>query len=145
MSSNRRPWYKWYPKDFVVDEKVQCLSPLAELIYRRALDLMWQSNDIRIPFAMRLLYDSLGKGICESDFNDAFDRIMYPGFELFKVSDDKKWLYSKRLKIEHDEIIEYSDKRQRAGIIGASARWKKNKKDLEISAKQTHGKRMANG
>ncbi|GAG82373.1 unnamed protein product [marine sediment metagenome] len=33
MSAIYRPWYKWYPKDFMADEKVRALSPMAELVY----------------------------------------------------------------------------------------------------------------
>lgn len=141
MSSSRRPWYPWYPKDFTSDEKVQCLPPLAELIYRRALDLMWQSNDIRIPNAMPLLWQSLGKGIAESDFAMLWERIMYPEFALFDVSEDEKWVFSRRLRRESRKIKEMCDKKQAAGIIGAKARWNK---DTKAKPKQTHGKRMAN-
>jgi len=144
MSSHKRPWYKWYPKDFNQDEKVRCLPPLAEVVYRRALDLMWQSNDIRIPSAMRLLYESLGKGITEDDFAIAWERIQYPDFELFKVSKDEKWLYSARLRKENDEIIEMSNMRSAAGIQGAKARWNEGKKKVKKRLKQTHNKRITN-
>ncbi|HUT43995.1 MAG TPA: hypothetical protein VMW95_06635 [Desulfobacterales bacterium] len=144
MSSNKRPWYKWYPKDFNQDEKVRCLPPLAEVVYRRALDLMWQSNDIRIPNAMRLLYESLGKGITEDDFAIAWERIQYPDFELFKVSKDEKWLYSTRLRKENDEIVEMSNARSAAGIQGAKARWSEGKNRDKKRLKQTHSKRIAN-
>lgn len=140
MSTNNRPWYPWYPKDFNGDEKVRCLPPYAELIYRRALDVMWQANDIRIPNAMRLLYESLGKGIAEDDFKEAWGRIQYPDFELFRVTDDKKWVFSKRLRAEMDKIIETVNARSIAGAKGAAVRWEKEKRDT----RQTHSKRIAN-
>ena len=143
MSSHKRPWYKWYPKDFNQDEKVRCLPPLAEVVYRRALDLMWQSNDIRIPIAMRLLYESLGKGIAEDDFAIAWERIQYPDFELFKVSKDEKWLYSTRLRKENDEIIEMSNARSAAGIKGAAVRWDEKKGKRKKAQRQTYSKRIA--
>ncbi len=128
MSSSRRPWYKWYPKDFTADEKVQCLPPLAELVYRRALDLMWQSNGICLPNAMPLLYQGLGRGMTEDEFVTAWERIMYPDFELFVVSEDGKWVYSQRLRREAGDIESMTSKRQAAGIKGASKRWKGGKK-----------------
>lgn len=137
MSCDKRPWYKWFPKDFISDEKVKCLPPLAELVYRRALDLMWQSNNIRIPNAMPLLYQSLGNGMSIAEFNDAWDRIQYPDFELFCVSEDKKWFISNRLKAQADELSDISNKRQIAGIKAASSRWEKQKY-------QTHTKRIPN-
>ena len=140
MSSSRRPWYPWYPKDFTSDEKVQCLPPLAELIYRRALDLMWQSNSIRIPNAMPLLMRSLGRGIAEADFIASWECIQYPDFELFKVTDDEKWLYSDRLRRESEYLADLSSKKRKAGITGANARWK-NKEITD--AKQTDSKRIA--
>lgn len=145
MSSQKRPWYKWYPKDFNQDEKVRCLPALSELIYRRALDVMWQNNDIRMPNAMRLLYESLGKGIAEDDFAIAWERIQYPDFELFKVSEDEKWISSTRLTKENDEIIEMANTRSSAGIKGAMARWHGEKKKGKKKPKQTHSKRIANG
>ena len=128
MSSSRRPWYKWFPKDFTSDEKVRCLSPIAELIYRRALDLMWQSNSICLPNAMPLLYQALGAGIEKDVFDDAWSRIQYINFELLKVSDDGKWLFSKRLRREAQELEEQSNKKQAAGIKGASKRWSPDQK-----------------
>jgi hypothetical protein len=135
MSSSLRPWYKWFPKDFTSDEKVRCLPPLAELIYRRALDLMWQSNDIRIPNAMPLLYESLGGGIEKDVFNACWERIQYPGFALLQLTDDEKWVFSPRLQREANEIKAMIAKRQAAGIKGSSKRW-------ETNAKQTHNKRI---
>ena len=100
MSSNRRPWYKWYPKDFVVDEKVQCLSAIAELVYRRALDVMWQANSCQLPNVCQALANALSKGLPEDEFKKAWIEIQTPGFELFKTSEDDKWIYSSRLMVE---------------------------------------------
>ncbi len=126
MSSSKRPWYPWYPKDFTTDEKVQCLPPLAELIYRRALDILWQSNDTRIPNACDLLWQSLGKGIARGEFDELWGRIMYPGFELFTVSDDEKWIFSKRLMREAEHINNCIERKSVAGQKGANARWQKH-------------------
>jgi len=125
MSSNLRPWYQFWPKDFNQDEKVQCLTPLAELIYRRALDVLWQNNGTRIPFAIDLLYGSLGKGISKEDFEAAWARIQYPGFEILKISEDEKWIYSRRLQKQKLNLDEKIEMKKRAGKKGAKARWDK--------------------
>lgn len=136
MSSSRRPWYPWNPKEFNNDEKVKCLTPLAELIYRRLLDVMWENNDIRMPNAIDLLYDCCGKGITKDEFAIAWARIQYPNFELFKVSEDKKWITSRRLASEAAKIADKSKSRKTAGKKGAEKRWK-------AKLKQKDGKGIA--
>jgi len=138
MSSSRRPWYPWNPKEFNNDEKVKCLTPLAELIYRRLLDVMWENNDIRMPNAIDLLYDCCGKGIAKDEFAIAWTRIQYPDFELFVVSEDKKWITSRRLAREAASIAEKSKVRKTAGKKGAENRWKER-------SKQKDGKHIAKG
>lgn len=138
MSSNRRPWYPWYPKDFVVDEKVQGLSPIAELVYRRALDVMWQANALQLPNHLLKLCNQLGKGLPEKSFKDAWNEIQFPGFELFKISDDGNWIYSKRLIDEATKIEKISKIRKKAGEKGGKqlqsickANAKANKEQLQ--------------
>lgn len=114
MSSNNRPWYKWFPKDFYTDEKVQCLPPVAELIYRRALDLMWQSNEIQLPNSIEMLSQSIGKGIDPAEFKNQFAKLMVPDFSLFQVSDCGKWIFSKRLRFQADEVKSLNKKRKKA-------------------------------
>jgi len=125
MSTNKRPWYAFWPKDFNQDEKVQCLPALAELIYRRALDVLWQNNGTRIPNAMALLYNSLGKGISEREFSELWEKIQYPGFEILETTQDKKWIYSKRLQEQKKKIDDSIEQKSRAGKKGAKARWVK--------------------
>lgn len=53
-----RPWYPFYPSDYERDTKF--LSPMADLVYRRLLDLYWQNqgpiplNYTAIALAIRL-------------------------------------------------------------------------------------------
>ena len=118
MSSNHRPWYKWWPKDFIADEKVQCLSPIAELVYRRALDVMWQANDCRLLNLCLKLANALSRGLTQNEFEKAWDEIQTPGFELFKISDCGNWIYSKRLSEQMEEIENTRKERQKAGRKG---------------------------
>lgn len=122
MSSNGRPWYKWYPKDFNVDEKVQCLSAYAELIYRRALDVMWQTSTICLPNDKRLINQALGKNIPKGEFEAAWDEIMRPNWSLFSISDDGEWLFSKRLRQEYEDAINLSKLRKNASLKAVEAR-----------------------
>ena len=135
MSSDRRPWYKWYPKDFVVDEKVQALSPLAELLYRRALDVMWQANDNQLPNVCFKLANQIGKGLSEDEFKKSWDEIQYPGFELFKTTEDGLWIYSKRLKVEAERIQEISQIRANAGKTGGKSKSKQMQSKCKANAK----------
>lgn len=121
MSSSRRPWYPWYPKDFVVDEKVQGLSAHAELVYRRALDVMWQASATRLLHHLPKLCLQLGKGLTQQEFESAWNEIQHPGFELFKISDDGQWIYSKRLKFESEKIEKLCKIRRQSGSRGGSA------------------------
>ena len=129
MSSERRPWYKWYPKDFGMDEKVQSLSPIAELVYRRLLDIMWQSNATRLLNVCQRLANTVGRGLSQKDVENALSEIQTPGFELLKTTDDGLWIYSKRLS----EQMEVLEKRKISGSKGGVAK-----------SKQTSGKRVAN-
>ena len=133
MSSNRRPWYPWYPKDFVVDEKVQSLSDDAELLYRRALDVMWQANDQHLLSTCQLLLNQIARGWSKERFEKAWNELVVPGFELLKTSEDGKWVYSKRLCEEAQKIQTINNKRKESGQKGALAR-----------AKQMPSKRLAN-
>lgn len=125
MSTQKRPWYKWYPKDFNVDEKVRMLSFEAKAVYRELLDIMWQSNECRLIND----YIRLHKATCPSktieEFKEWFTEIQTPGDEIFKTSKDKKWLYSKRLKIEHEGVTHQKLKNKRAGIASGIARNKR--------------------
>ena len=141
MSSTRRPWYKWWARDFMADEKINCLSPLAELIYRRTLDVMWQANDCQLPNNCSRLANALSKGIAFQDFEKAWSEIQSEGFELFQTSEDGQWIYSKRLTEEMKEVENTSKKRSKAGRKGgkASAKQKRSKclSKCQAKAKQT--------
>ena len=138
MSSERRPWYKWYPKDFGMDEKVQSLSPIAELVYRRLLDIMWQSNACRLLNVCLKLAYTVGRGLPQDIFENAWLEIQTPGFELFKITEDGKWIYSKRLS----EQMEVLEKRTISGRKGGIASVKQRASKIEAKSKQT-GKQRA--
>ena len=126
MSSNRRPWYKWYPKDFRTDEKVQCLSPLAELVYRRLLDVMWQNSACLLPNVCLKLANASATGLTPDEFEKCWKEIQTEGFELFKITDDGNWIYSKRLREQLQEV----NNKQKAGKKGGKASAKQRGKQI---------------
>ena len=114
MSSSRRPWYPWYPKDFIVDEKVQALSDDAELLYRRILDILWQANDLQMLNNCTKIANAIARGWTKDRFKEAWDEIQTDGFELLKVSKCGKFVYSRRLMDEAEKIESISKKRAAA-------------------------------
>lgn len=138
MSSSRRPWFPWYPSDFNQDEKVRMLSDDAELLYRRALDVLWQANDLQLPSNCQKLAKALARGWSQERFENAWADIQTPGFELLKTTDDGQWVYSKRLKIEADKYLNISERRK---IIGKSGGLAKAKQKLS----NCQPKHIANG
>lgn len=119
MSSGCRPWYKWWPKDFQSDEKVRALSPMAELIYRRVLDTMWESSECRLPNDIRFLHRVAAKELSFEEFKDLWTEIQYPGFEILKFNE--KFVWSKRLREQFVECMEKSEKAKDS----AEKRWGK--------------------
>jgi hypothetical protein len=115
MSSDRRPWFSWYPRDYIADEKVKALSDDAELVYRRALDVLWQSNDLQLPNNCLKLANQLARGWSAERFESAWNEIQTPGFEILKTTEDGLWVYSKRLCKEAKKIENISKKRSESG------------------------------
>jgi len=124
MSSLKRPYYKWYPKDFNQDEKVKGLSWDAELIYRRVLDVMWQSNECQLPNDIDYLHNAVAIAIAKERFLEAWKQIQRKDFELF--AEENGWIYSKRLKTEMAEVCRLSELRQKLGRKGGVAKAKAN-------------------
>ena len=136
VSTNRRPWYKWYPKDFATDEKVKSLSPISELVYRRLLDVMWQSSACILLNDCLRLANASGAGLTRDEFENAWNEIQTSQFELFKTTDDGKFIYSKRLKEQIDEI----EKRSKSGSLGGI---KRAQSKFQAKLKQNSSKNQA--
>ena len=139
MSSDRRPWYKWFPKDFVADEKVKSLSPLSELVYRRLLDTMWQSSACVLLNDCLRLANVAGGGLTDEQFEKAWSEIQTPGFELFKISDCGKFIYSERMNRQVEEI----EIKQKAGKKGGQAKSKQKPSKSQAKAKYARAREDA--
>ena len=133
MSSDRRPWYPWYPRDFNQDEKVKCLSDDAELLYRRALDVMWQANTLQLPSNSLKLALALARGWSTERFENAWSEIQSDGFELLKTTKDGLFVYSERLCREAEKIKKLSKIRSEQG---KKAKGKKKPSNSQAIAKQ---------
>ena len=137
MSSSKRPWYKWFPKDFMTDEKVQSLSPISELVYRRLLDVMWQNSACRLLNVCLRLANVAGRGLTDEQFEKAWKEIQTEGFELFKISEDGKWIYSNRMKKQMDELEIRSNSGRLGGIASVQSKAKQNSSKAQANLKQT--------
>jgi len=118
MSSKDRPWFRYYPKDFNEDEKVRSLSAIAELVYRRILDVMWQANAVHLLNDCSKIFNAIGKGLTFEQVENAWNEIQYPGWEALKTTPDGKWVYSQRLLEEKEHIERISKKRSTAAKKG---------------------------
>ncbi len=122
MSSHKRPWFKWWVKDFNQDEKVKGLDWDAELIYRRLLDVMWQSNTCQLPNDIDYLSNAVAFAKGKEAFAKCWLQIQRPKFELFTIDGD--WIYSKRLKKEMGKATNLSKQRKKYGKKGGKAKAK---------------------
>ena len=138
MSSDCRPWFKWFPKEFMSDEKVRCLSLRENAIYRNLLDTMWQSSDCKLPNDIQSLFYASGAAMemTIDEFQKFWARIQKTGFALF--SSDDNWIWSKRLMKQHINCVEQSDK-ARAAILKrwSMEREKREKNDESFQSPNT--------
>ena len=97
------------------------LSDDAELVYRRALDVLWQANELQMPSNCLKLAKALARGWTTERFENAWSEIQSDGYELLKTTDDGSWVYSKRLKLEAEKIEKLCDIRRKAAKKGGMA------------------------
>lgn len=83
MSSHRRPWFKWYPKEFMLDARIMSLSADAELLCRRMIDLMALSSDYTITGDIFTLNALTWPDMPPDDFGRLYESIQHPGFSVF--------------------------------------------------------------
>ena len=137
MSSHRRPWFPWYPKDYVADEKTRGLSDDADLLYRRVLDIIWQANALQLPNNCIKLALQIARGWSKERFENAWNEIQTPGFELLKTAECGQWVYSQRLLNEAQKIENISKIRSESGRK-AKAKQKLSKSQAKAKQKPNH-------
>ena len=96
MSDNRRPYFKFFPRDWLSDEKVRALSFFSRGVYMEILALIWKSSSCSLPAD----FDRLSRiiGLPKNEFEKAWEEIQFPGQEMLRVTRGK--VYSTRLKNE---------------------------------------------
>lgn len=137
MSSSRRPWYPWYPKEFTADEKVRSLTDDAELLYRRVLDCMWEASAVHLPNISSVLHNQIARGWTKERFEIAWAELIRPGFEIIKVTDDGKNLYSTRL-LKEAQKIETISKIKRENALKAKVKHKLSKSKADAKHQPSH-------
>jgi len=101
MSS--RPWYRWYPADFLQD--TLHMSPMAELYYRRLLDVLWSHGPL--PDDERTLSRATRSGI--KSWRRSAPEILPLMQHMNGLIDHPK------LSKQRDEAVEIIEKRRKAG------------------------------
>ena len=117
MSSNDRPWFKFFPRDWLSDEKVRALSFFARGVYVEILSLLWNTSSCELPADIERL--SKRVGLPAEEFQKAWDEIQFPGEEILKIKRGK--IRSSRLFSQKVELEAISDTRRKA----AKVRWGK--------------------
>jgi hypothetical protein len=97
------------------------LSDDAELVYRRALDVLWQANALQMPSNRLKLAQALARGWQPERFEKAWNEIQTEDYELLKTTKDGLWVYSERLKLEAEKIQNICNIRKKAAIKGGKA------------------------
>lgn len=121
MSDHNRPWFKLYPRDLLTDEKVQAFDLEQLGAYIKLLCVMWKASDVRIPNDKKALMNILG--VTHKKFSRIWKTLMPGNYkkQIFKIEKDEygdEWLYSKRLEIELNEVLELSQIRREVGMKG---------------------------
>ena len=111
-----KPWYAWYPKDFMTDDKVAFLSRSAELTYRRLLDYCWikdaslPNNETKLAGMARLSVEDFHKDWAEIQQEDDPCFVAHP--------EDAKKLTNKRMFKEWLKAKERIEKARENGKRG---------------------------
>lgn len=115
MKDNKRPWFKFYPRDWLSDEKVRALSFRARGVYMEILCLMWKSRTCKLPGDKKRL--SRMVGLPEDEFVKIWAELMHPEDPIFKIKKNK--IQSDRLLLELSELKRIKKARSDA----AKVRW----------------------
>jgi uncharacterized protein YdaU (DUF1376 family) len=118
VSAEKKPWYPWYPRNFLADEQVLVMTLEQEGVYRRLLDHQWLHGSI--PSELPALA-AICKGIPVASMRKLWEAVK----GCFPVEVDGRLQNGKlgRVRTEADRLAEMH--RQR-GVQGAKKRWSKD-------------------
>lgn len=134
MKDNKRPWFKFYPRDWLSDEKVRSVSFRARGVYMEILCLMWKSRTCKLPYDLKRL--SRMVGMPQDEFIKIWDELMHPTARIFSVKKGK--VQSDRLLLEKLEL----ERIKKAKSGAAKLRWDK---DLNKGASDLHMQKSNTG
>jgi len=107
MSCDKRPWFKWFPKEYMLKPEVMALNDTAELLYRRILDELAMAPSMSIDSDKTSVFALVGRGIERDVFDDAFDSLFTEGFEALTLRNGK--IYSEEIFALSSPKLIFSD------------------------------------
>lgn len=111
-----RPWFKFYPSDFLGDSRVVGMSPAARGVYITLLCCQWQLGEL--PSEERELRKLAGGQMPLARWREVWSQVG-PCF----VKNDHGMYANPRLCLVRQNADMAKAKRRRAGLAGAKARW----------------------
>jgi hypothetical protein len=117
----RTPWYRWFPSDFGGSIKVKAMSDLAELVYRRLLDALWESKDCLLPEDLPFLHNVLLPRRPFSEFEAVWSELTRPGFEVI-TRPAEGMISNRRILLELEDTRAMIEQKKAAGRRSAELR-----------------------
>lgn len=104
----------WFARDY--DDDTFQLEPMADLLYRRLLDVFWRSK-CHLKFEPEMLLLCVRYSQCQWQRH-------WSAISSFWQIDDEGYLHNRRAEAEWDYACRLVDGKRRAGKLGASKRWR---------------------
>jgi hypothetical protein len=114
----RRPYYHWYPRDFIASYHVRVMTYEEQGVYRALLDLQWMEGGV--PADLGLMASILR--IPRHRMVAIWQKI---GCCFKPVEDDPSTLRQSRLEKVRTQMVEASQRRQESGRKGGEAKAKR--------------------
>lgn len=108
--------------DFLSDGRAIGLSKNAELVARRAIEIMIWIDAHRLPTNFDQLKRSIGADMTPAEFRAALAEVRNPDTGIFQISPNNDYMFCKRLTEYFDRVQYISKKRSIAGQKGGSAK-----------------------
>jgi len=112
-----RPWYPWYPGDYMTSIAVQTMTLEEEGAYRRLLDLCWLNTDKPgyLPNDIKTMSKLLQ--IRPQTMRKLWENVRH----RFVTTEENAWVFNPRLLSELEKTLKISQKRAKAGRSKCSA------------------------
>lgn len=122
---NQSPAYLMYPDDILSSGRVNALSPLEELWYRRAIDFGWKNGGM--PSDPQEFAGWVGRGCTEKDAEKLISKFYFPDKK------DASRVVNERQEKERKLFLKKRKQKSEAGKRGMAKRWEhKNNTDNSV-------------